>query len=1537
MHISSAAMKKRNSRPNLLCSNRSTCNFNCSINSSVNSCSSSSILSTNSSTCRSSSSRHGRSISRRGIRMSSSRRRSLCALVFYPSCFILCCCLLICSFLSPSPPLVIGPSLCTALGVPTNSATHPSVSAVTHSSPSSLLRKLTGSASVQSYSAAAFSSNGHNPSSLHPLTAYTTTAYGQSLQQHLLKQTSTSTHINSTYPSSSLSPQSLLHTSLSADRTDGAETDMGRHDRSPLQKLFSIDRSLQSVDDDEDRRRAEQTRRSHTSSTEEELHKTQSLGGGGGDGGRYVSHDSSLSDIPESILRLYPLYTQRQWDTFLLRVFSPPPSVLAMAGVSNNPYFPTSIQSSSYPSSVVTDILSLYRRSNNNNNDNKNNINNNKNTNKMEENLAFDKVGDTGRSLPIVESVGMLPSKLSSSTPSDITKLTVASAEFVETYFRDTSLSFVSRLAELATPQTPMSTHSNRHPHNLSSLSRTRASPTSNFLGQNKQTTAQETEDMQWSNQGQQQQHPRSDHHHLEEPIPLQQPQPPRVIVIYNPTPRMIRHSLSNLLTSAFIALQLAPIDISTSEHMSRKVKAIERLRGVYLQSLHVEVVDVPSPFSVLEFLVLLCLSPYVEAAYPETIVSVPEVVGVVHDSTDIPTQQEGRWREEGWMTNASSESDPEEGRTRETGKDHAGGGTTVTKAQRGEGRGGEYEKANVVGSGRSGVGYVRRQDGTEDTVDNKVDGLIHEKETQETIQLDGDDDNHIVSDDDVGGNKRQSEHNDKLGAHELIPTDVEWMLQGPSLEVPNDSLYQTQWYLRDFNKYSVKAESAWALYHDQLSKLSQRESSLSPPPLLTSPRRQMMASHTQQLPNTTNASNITNTGNVTNTSNITNAGNITNASNISNVTTTSNIDGNILLSERSGEGWYPGNIVGFGSGGAAAASVLAASLGGVSTIVQDNSNNKNNNTHNITTIHPDMYGLHIADTSDDTVKIEYTKDTPTNPLDHISDNNPLEGMMVRHLPRPATVLANYRSSLTDIPFPLSTFLSPLPAANSFFTHYRQTPSRQGGGKERPRGPVGRGGDGGREEGEGVQRGSTEGGEHVGAQTRSVGGRGGDTRVGEARGGGVGGLGGVAGLGGVGGVGSIGSGVGNDMWQALMQGDDKVDMIGGGEIIVAVLDTSCDYNHPDLRDKIWFNYAEGDCHDGIDGDGNGYVDDCYGWDFIDNKPLSPDTEGHGTASAGLIGASSNNEFGLSGLCWNCKLLCIRALTTDRSKRTSSAHVMMAIDYAIRNGAKISNNSWGSRGIIPELLVAIARARQFGHLFVAAAGNAGGNNDDMARAFFPASHLLDNVVSVGSIDFRGQKASFSNYGQRTVDLFAPGTALATTEPGKGFTMKSGTSYSSPLVTATAAMIMSLYPYITFRELKDILIDSVTKVDGLKEYSRAGGTLNAFEAVKMAIDFCSDKDRCDIHSKAAIVESWTSMCRQPLLCALPAIDWETFWSWMLAVPNAALGENTIATITDSAVTHTADVIGMQQDTSVDTLHAGVKDFVGDIVPRIQKRVF
>ncbi|CDJ57766.1 subtilisin-like protease, putative [Eimeria maxima] len=204
---------------------------------------------------------------------------------------------------------------------------------------------------------------------------------------------------------------------------------------------------------------------------------------------------------------------------------------------------------------------------------------------------------------------------------------------------------------------------------------------------------------------------------------------------------------------------------------------------------------------------------------------------------------------------------------------------------------------------------------------------------------------------------------------------------------------------------------------------------------------------------------------------------------------------------------------------------------------------------------------------------------------------------------------------------------------------------------------------------------------------------------------------------------------------------------------IAVIDSGVDYEHPDLQNQIWRNPDE-ICGNGIDDDFNGFVDDCIGWDFVKGTNLPMDDNGHGTASAGIIAAEPNNGIGLTGVCWGCDILVLKALNED-IKGTISAFAR-SLDYAIGKGIMLSNNSYGGRGSgFRGLQEAVQRARQAGMIVVAAAGNYNGNNDNDKQPVFPASYDLDNVVSVAAISRNGQLAPFSSYGKKQVDVAAPG--------------------------------------------------------------------------------------------------------------------------------------------------------------------------------------
>ena len=209
-------------------------------------------------------------------------------------------------------------------------------------------------------------------------------------------------------------------------------------------------------------------------------------------------------------------------------------------------------------------------------------------------------------------------------------------------------------------------------------------------------------------------------------------------------------------------------------------------------------------------------------------------------------------------------------------------------------------------------------------------------------------------------------------------------------------------------------------------------------------------------------------------------------------------------------------------------------------------------------------------------------------------------------------------------------------------------------------------------------------------------------------------------------------------------------------ITVAVIDTGVDYNHPDLSASIWNNAAE-TAGNGIDDDGNGFIDDIRGWDFVqgDNDPM--DFAHHGTHVAGTIGASGNNTIGGTGVCWNSTIMPLRVLGSTGSG--STADIIAAVNYAVANGAKIINMSLGGPNYSSLMNTAIANAPNV--LFVIAAGNSAADND--VTPSYPASYNQPNIISVAATTQTDGLASFSNYGLTSVDVGAPGTNIRSTVP------------------------------------------------------------------------------------------------------------------------------------------------------------------------------
>ena len=290
-------------------------------------------------------------------------------------------------------------------------------------------------------------------------------------------------------------------------------------------------------------------------------------------------------------------------------------------------------------------------------------------------------------------------------------------------------------------------------------------------------------------------------------------------------------------------------------------------------------------------------------------------------------------------------------------------------------------------------------------------------------------------------------------------------------------------------------------------------------------------------------------------------------------------------------------------------------------------------------------------------------------------------------------------------------------------------------------------------------------------------------------------------------------------------------------VIVGVIDSGVQYDHPDLIDNIWTNPGEIPGN-GIDDDGNGFVDDFYGYDFDndDNDPM--DDNGHGTHVAGTIGAQGNNAIGVAGVGWDANLMSLKVIGNG-----SNADVARAIDYATDNGAKITNNSYGYAGTnvggSQVMSDAIGRAKDAGVLYIVAAGNsrAGIPASDMDGNFnsWPAeySKVHDNVITVSAIDEDGSFASYSHWGDQSVQLAAPGTTIASTYTNSGYVYLSGTSMAAPHVAGAAALLWAERPDMNYLEIKAALLDTARPEhldrvgNGVPRFGRRHGFRSCFQ--------------------------------------------------------------------------------------------------------------
>ena len=278
---------------------------------------------------------------------------------------------------------------------------------------------------------------------------------------------------------------------------------------------------------------------------------------------------------------------------------------------------------------------------------------------------------------------------------------------------------------------------------------------------------------------------------------------------------------------------------------------------------------------------------------------------------------------------------------------------------------------------------------------------------------------------------------------------------------------------------------------------------------------------------------------------------------------------------------------------------------------------------------------------------------------------------------------------------------------------------------------------------------------------------------------------------------------------------------GDPNLLIGVIDTGIDYTHPDLADNVWTNPGEIPGN-GIDDDGNGYVDDVHGYDFVNGDGDPMDDHFHGTHVAGTIGAVGNNGVGIVGVNWRCKMVAIKFM--NNLGQGSEADAIASLQYAVTVGVKVTNNSWGNMSGGQALLDAINAAGQAGQVFVNAAGNNSWNIDLVP--VYPTSYTTPYMITVAATDARDLRASFSNYGPIAVNLGAPGYNVYSCKPGGLYQALNGTSMAAPHVTGVVALAMGRFPYATPQQIRQLVLGSTDPVASMAGITSTGGRLNAY---------------------------------------------------------------------------------------------------------------
>ena len=284
---------------------------------------------------------------------------------------------------------------------------------------------------------------------------------------------------------------------------------------------------------------------------------------------------------------------------------------------------------------------------------------------------------------------------------------------------------------------------------------------------------------------------------------------------------------------------------------------------------------------------------------------------------------------------------------------------------------------------------------------------------------------------------------------------------------------------------------------------------------------------------------------------------------------------------------------------------------------------------------------------------------------------------------------------------------------------------------------------------------------------------------------------------------------------------------GSERVVVAVLDSGVDYTHPDLMNNIWHRPPDMEMY--FDRQ-LGVIDDFDGFSAVESARDPMDENGHGTHCAGIVGAEGDNNEGIARVNWKVEIMPLKFMGKGGFGTTKDA--VEAINYVVQRKAdgvnvRVISASWGSRQKSKALEDAIRKAGEADILFVAAAGN---DSEDADRTpHYPANYQLPNVVSVAALDRRDQLASFSNYGAKNVHVAAPGKEILSTWLDGAYEEHSGTSMATPFVAGVAALVLSVEPNLTVKELRERLFSTVDKLDSLQGKVSTGGRVNAARAV------------------------------------------------------------------------------------------------------------